>query len=162
MGFQKSPVSINSSKAHSAEVEFKGHHPGCEEFSANRITIGRWVFCAACSGLLAGAVVAMVGVVLFSLHIFDFGSGSLGVLLCGEGLMLAGLAQTKLSGYIKLTANALFVVGSFFSLVAADLVGQSLMVDAYVLGLIVFLLWFRILLSEWNNKRTCLKCGHCI
>jgi hypothetical protein len=64
--------------------------------------------------------------------------------------------------YVKMAANALFVVGSCMSLVAADLIGQSLLVDAYVLGLIVFALWFRILLSEWNNKRICVACGRCI
>jgi hypothetical protein len=61
-----------------------------------------------------------------------------------------------------MAVNALFVVGSCISLVAADLAGQSLLVDAYVLGLIVFMLWFRILLSEWNNRRICVACGRCI
>ncbi len=76
--------------------------------------------------------------------------------------MLVGLAQIKLGGYVKMAVNALFVVGSCIVLVAADLAAQSLLVDAYVLGLIVFMLWFRILLSEWNNKKTCLACGRCI
>jgi hypothetical protein len=58
--------------------------------------------------------------------------------------------------------NALFVVGSCISLVVADSDAHSLLVDVYVLGLIVFMLWFRILLSEWNNKRICLACGRCI
>jgi hypothetical protein len=82
--------------------------------------------------------------------------------VAGEVFMLLGLAQIKMSGYIKMAMNALFVVGSSISLVVADLVEQSLVVDAYVLGLIVFMLWFRILLSEWNNKRICLGCGRCI
>ena len=76
--------------------------------------------------------------------------------------MLLGLAQIKLNGYVKMAANALFVVGSGISLVAADLIGQSLLVDAYVLGLTVFMLWFRILLSEWNNKKVCVACGRCV
>ncbi len=75
--------------------------------------------------------------------------------------MLVGLAQIKTGGYVKLAVNALFVFGSAIMLVEADLAGQSLLVDVYVLGLIVFMLWFRILLSEWNNKRTCLACGRC-
>ena len=131
-------------------------------FSANRITIRGSVFCAACSGLLIGAIVAMVGIVLFSLGFFDLGTGSLWVLVAGEVLMLVGLAQIKMGGFVKMAVNALFVVGSFVSLVAADLAGQSLLVDAYVLGLIVFMLWFRILLSEWKNKKTCVACGRCV
>ena len=104
----------------------------------------------------------MVGVVLFSLGFFDFETGNLWVLATGEVLMLVGLAQIKLRGYVKMAVNALFVVGSYISLVVADLVGQSLLVDAYVLGLIVFMLWFRILLSEWNNKKICVACERCV
>jgi hypothetical protein len=99
--------------------------------------------------------------VLFSLGFVDFGTGSLWVLVAGEVLMLFGLAQIKMRGYIKMVVNALFVVGSCISLIGVDLTGQNLLIDAYILGLIVFMLWFRILLSEWNNKRICLACGRC-
>ncbi|HLN89532.1 MAG TPA: hypothetical protein VK253_05655, partial [Candidatus Binatia bacterium] len=139
-----------------------GHHPDCEEFSANRLIIRDSVFCAACSGLLVGAVASMTWVVLFSLGFLNLGTGSFWVLSAGEVLMVAGLAQIKMKGYVKMAMNALFVVGSCISLVEVDLVGQSLLVDAYILGLIVFVLWFRILLSEWNNKRICVACGRCV
>ena len=119
------------------------------------------VFCAACSGLLIGAIVALAGVVLFALGFFSLGTKSLWALAAGEVLMLLGLAQIKMRGYVKMSVNALFVVGSFITLVAADLAGQSWLVDSYVLGLIVFMLWLRILLSEYNNKKTCVACGHC-
>jgi hypothetical protein len=75
--------------------------------------------------------------------------------------MLAGLAQIRLGGYVKMAMNFLFVIGSCVSLIAVDVVGQNLLIDAYMLGLIVYMLWVRILLSEWNNKRICLDCGHC-
>jgi hypothetical protein len=159
--FQKPNVSADSTKL-SATVQFKGHHPDCEKFWPNRIKIRGSTFCAACSGLLMGAIGALVVIVLFSLGLFGFGSLSVWVLRIGEFLMLAGLAQVKMKGFVKMSINALFVVGSSLSLVAADLAGQSLLVDSYVLGLIVFMLWFRILLSEWNNKKTCVACGHCI
>jgi hypothetical protein len=162
MMFQKPAVSSNYKDTSASTVQFKGHHPGCKEFSANRITIGGSVFCAACSGLLVGAIVAIAGAVLFSLGFIDFGTRNLWVLVAGEVLMLVGLAQIKMRGFVKMAVNALFVVGSYISLVGADLAGQSLLIDAYVLGLIVFMLWFRILLSEWNNKRICLGCRRCI
>jgi len=120
------------------------------------------VFCASCSGLLIGAIVALALIGLFSVGLVEGGIGNLWVLALGEGLMFLGLAQIKLSGYVKAAVNALFVVGSCFSLVAADWVGQSLLVDGYMLGLIVFMLWFRILLSEWNNKKVCRVCGRCV
>jgi len=161
MTFQNSNSSPKYSKPSASAVEFKGHHPTCKEFSGNRITIRGSVFCSACSGLLIGAIVALVGIVLFSLGFFNFGSSFLWVLVFGEVLMLVGLAQIKMHGYVKLTANALFVVGSSLCLIVSDMVGQNLLIDAYSLGIIVVMLWFRILLSEWNNKRTCLKCGRC-
>ncbi len=162
MIFQRPNVSTDSKKPSASVVQIKGHHPDCKKFSDNRVTIRGSVFCAACSGLLIGAIVALVGIVLFSLDFFYLGTGSLWVLALGEVLMLVGLAQIKIGGYVKMAVNALFVVGSCISLVVADLVGQSLLVDAYVLGLIVFMLLFRILLSEWNNKRICLACRSCI
>ena len=162
MTFQKPNVFPDYSKPAASVVEFRGHHPDCREFSGNRITVRGSVFCAACSGLLIGAIVAIAGIFLFSLGFFDLGWRSLWVLVFGEVLMLIGLAQIKMKGYVKLTANALFVVGSSICLIVTDMVGQSLLVDAYVLGMIVFMLWFRISLSEWNNKRTCMKCNRCV
>jgi hypothetical protein len=74
---------------------------------------------------------------------------------------LLGLAQIKFAGYVKLFINVIFVVGSFVTLVETDLLGGSILVDFYVLGLIVFVLWFRLLLSEWNNGRICQTCQLC-
>jgi hypothetical protein len=162
MMFQKPNRIPDSNKTYASAVQLKGHHPDCEKFSANRITIGGSVFCSACSGLLIGAIAAMVVIVLFSLGFFVLGTGSLWVLVAGEVLMVLGLAQIKMRGYVKMAVNALFVVGSCISLIVADLAAQSLLVDAYVLGLIVFTLWLRILLSEWNNKKMCLGCGRCV
>jgi hypothetical protein len=160
--FQKPAASPNTQKTASSAVGFRGHHPDCQKFEANRITLRGSVFCAACTGLLIGAIASMAGIVLFSLGFLNLGAGSLWVLVAGEVLMLVGLVQIKLGGYVKMVVNALFVVGSFIILVATDSAAQSLLLDAYVLGLIVFMLWFRILLSEWNNKKTCVACGRCI
>jgi hypothetical protein len=159
--FQK-PGGYPDSKKISSDLQVKGHHPVCEKFSSNRLLIRGRVFCAACSGLLVGAIAAIVVVVLFTLGFFDFESGSLWTFAAGSVLMLGGLAQIKMCGYVKMVVNALFVVGSGICLVAVDLIGQSLLVDVYMLGVIVFFLLFRILLSEWNNKRTCMACGRCL
>lgn len=162
MTFQKPSIYRDYMPTAASTVQFKGHHPNCEKFSGNRIIIRGSPFCAACSGLLIGGIVSMIVIVWFSLGFFNLVNGSLWILVVGEILLLVGLAQTKMSGYIKVAVNSLFVVGSCVSLVISDLVGQSLLVDGYVLGLIVFMLWFRILMSEWNNKRMCLTCGNCV
>ncbi len=75
--------------------------------------------------------------------------------------MLVGLGQIRLSGFAKVVANAVFVVGSFMGLAGADVLGENLFLDLYVVGLVGFLLWFRILLSQWNNERVCGGCRAC-
>ena len=75
--------------------------------------------------------------------------------------MLLGLAQINVGGYVKALLNLVFVVGSFLTLVAADEMEKSLIVDLYVLVLVLFFLWFRISLSEWHNARTCRRCQLC-
>lgn len=160
--FKKPNTSPGSTKVSTSSVGFSGHHPNCEKFSANRITIRGKAFCAACSGLLVGAIVSMAGIVIFSLGFFDMKAENLWIFAVGAVLMLVGLAQVELGGYIKMAMNALFVVGSCISVVIADLVGQNLLIDLYVLGLIIYMLWLRISFSEWNNKRICMECRHCI
>lgn len=162
MMFQKPTSSPDSKKLSGSVLHFKGHHPDCEKFSNNRITINGSFFCAACSGLLIGAIASIIVIFLFSLGLFDLDTSNLWVLAIGEVLMFAGLAQIRMRGYLKMAVNALFVVGSCISLVAVDLAAQNFLVDAYVLGLIVFTLWFRIFLSEWHNDRICLACRRCV
>ena len=94
--FQKPNVSPDSILRSASSVQFSGHHPDCEKFSGNRITIGSSVFCAACSGLLLGAIASMMVIVLFSLGLFDLGTRNLWILISGEILMLVGLTQIKL------------------------------------------------------------------
>jgi uncharacterized membrane protein len=142
-------------------VHIKGHHPDCQNYSANRIQIGGRAVCASCSGLLVGAVAVLIGDVWYFFVGFDVAWSSVWLLVLGEVLMLMGLAQIRFTGYAKLMVNLFFVVGSFVALVETDLLGTSLLVDFYALGLIVFMLWLRILLSDWNNRRICQMCQSC-
>jgi len=136
----------------------KGHHPNCGTFEGNRIKIHGTVFCSACAGLLLGGIFSLVGTALWFFLKVPLFAADLRFLLLGGGAMLLGLAQFIFRGYLKLIVNALFVVGSLITLVIADLVGKSLYIDLYAIGLIVFLLMMRILISEWNNRRVCLEC----
>ena len=142
-------------------VQIKGHHPDCQNYSGNRITVGGRVFCAACSGLLVGAIIALIGAAVYFFVGLNVALGSVWLVALGEIGLLLGLAQIKFAGYFKVILNVVFVVGSFVTLVEADVLSKSMLVDLYVLGLIGFLLWLRILLSEWNNRRTCQMCQSC-
>ena len=143
-------------------VKFSGHHPECAEFSPNRIKIGRTLQCAACSGLLAGAIVALVGAVLYFFIGYNFLWSDPRIIAVSNVGMVLGLFQFKFSGYGKLAVNAFFVVCSLITLVMADLLSKSLLINLYTLCLIVFLLTTRILLSNWYNKKTCIECGQCV
>jgi hypothetical protein len=145
----------------SSLIRIRDHHPDCQNFGGNRIRLGKRDLCAACSGLLIGAIIAWVGTVLQFFVGLRVVWASVWLLMLGEVGMVLGLAQIKFAGYVKVIANVVFVVGSFVTLVEADVLGGSMLVDVYVLGLIVFLLWLRILLSEWNNRRTCQTCRSC-
>jgi hypothetical protein len=158
-GNPQNPMPQVSGRSNS--LRMSGHHPDCQNFAGNRIKMGSRVFCAACSGLLIGAVIALVGVSLQFFVGLSLVWGSGWLLLAGEIGMGLGLAQIKLAGYAKVISNMVFVVGSFVILAEADLLGGSLLVDFYVLGLIVFLLWLRILFSERNNRRICQTCQSC-
>jgi hypothetical protein len=142
-------------------MPFKAHHPNCEKYSPNRIQIQKTTLCASCAGLLTGALAALAGTALY----FFAGTLSLPadyrILWISNIIMLMGLFQFKIGGYMKLIVNALFVFSSFITLTMVDLLGKNLLIDAYALCLIVFLLLTRISFSEWNNRKICAKCNDC-
>jgi len=41
-------------------LRIRGHHLDCQNYSGNRIEVGGREFCAACSGLLVGAIIALI------------------------------------------------------------------------------------------------------
>jgi hypothetical protein len=144
-----------------SDLIFEGHHPKCGKFDGNRIKIRGFVFCSACAGLLIKAILALTGTMLYFFFGTPFPLADLKILLVGTVAMLLGLVQFVFRSYAKLIVNSLFVVGSLLMLISADLIGGSLLIDLYVVGMIIFLLTTRIMLSEWNNRKICLECGSC-
>jgi hypothetical protein len=159
--FQRTQNPVLESRKPSTPVGIKGHHPNCQNFSGNRIRVGRRTFCAACSGLLIGGIIALTGGAFYFFAGLGAALSSIWLLIAGEIMMVLGLAQIKFARYSKMIVNTIFVVGSLVTLIESDLLGKSVIVDGYVLGLIVFLLCVRILISEWNNQRICQTCYSC-
>jgi hypothetical protein len=159
--FQRTQNPVYQVGIPSSPIRIRGHHPDCQNFASNRIRLGQREFCAACSGLLIGAIIAWVSNVLQFFVGFSVVWASMGLLMLGEVGLVLGVTQIKFAGVAKAIVNVVFVVGSFVTLAEADVLGGSMLVDVYVLGLIVFLLWLRILLSERNNRRTCQTCQSC-
>jgi hypothetical protein len=159
--FQHAPNPTAKAETFSNHLRIEGHHPNCLTFSKNRIKIGGKNFCAACSGLLVGTIVALLGAIFYFFGSFNMVPGSIWLVVMGEIGLGLGLIQIKVAGSVKAFLNAVFVVGSFATLATVDEIGKSLFLDLYILGLILYLLWFRISLSEWNNTRTCRNCQRC-
>lgn len=147
---------------HRASIVLKGHHPDCGKFSAHTVRIGRHVFCAACTGLLLGAVIAFTGAVLYFFLGQNFEQLGILAVLVGQVGLILGLIQFKFRGYARLLINTFFVFAAFLTLTGIDRLAENTFIDVYVTVLIIFWVWTRITISEWDHSTTCYACGeHC-
>jgi hypothetical protein len=133
-----------------------GHHPDCGHFPGHTIMLGARVFCAGCSGLVLGAVFALLGLLsgYYPLGIdvgFWFGALIVGL----------GLAQHYIdlgSGWVHFCLNFLFVLGVWFMFEAIQLMGLSFIVSSYFLSVTVFWIYARIRASQWTHVGVCRGC----
>jgi hypothetical protein len=140
-------------------VSSEGHHPDCGRFSAHTIRFKGTSYCAACTGLLMGGVVAMIVTALYFFFGLNAGSVSLPAVLVGQLGLASGLIQFKFKSWTRSAANLLFVLGSSFMLIGVDQLVGSVFVDIYVSGLIVLWILTRVMISQWDHRRICLSCG---
>jgi hypothetical protein len=146
--------------SHGLSASLRGHHPSCGNFAAHVFHARNKTFCAACTGLLIGALLAQTGAFIYffaNWGVFEQNSSlmvSLGAL--GVGL---GLFQFMFRNVVRLSLNTFFVLGTLFILVGIDRTVQSLIFDLFVVSLILFWLFTRISLSQWDHKRICLDCS---
>lgn len=145
--------------SHETSTTLQGHHPTCGNYCAYTIQVNGKTVCAACNGLLVGGLLALV--VSFAYFFVGFsvaGYSSLMVLLGVLGVSL-GLFQFRFRCFVRLSVNAVFVLGAFLILAGVDGLVQSLFFDLFVVCLLVFWLFTRIRLSQWNHERICSSCG---
>ncbi len=138
-----------------------GHHRTCEGFANHEFQLGNKTFCAACTGLLLGALITLLGT---AMYFFADLQTKQGVLLFAVGVpsVALGLLQFMLfeaRGLLRLLLNAFFVLGTFSILVGVDGFTHSLLADLFLVSMIVFWLYTRILLSQWNHARICRTCS---
>jgi hypothetical protein len=144
--------------SHGTSNALQGHHPTCGKYDAHIFRVKHKVFCAACSGLLLGGLLALAGA-----SVYFFGDwrvaehSSLMVLLGVVGVSL-GLFQFKFRSLVRLFVNTVFVLGTLFILIGIDKLVHSLFFDLFVVSLIVFWLFTRISLSQWDHERICSSC----
>jgi len=139
-------------------ITVKGHHPNCGRYSAHVICVNKHVFCAACTGLLLGALIAIAGTTLYFFIGWDIVQDGFLAVLFGQFGIVLGFMQLKFERYTRSALNALFVFAAFLILVGIDKLIESTFADLYLIGLIVFWLWTRILISRWDHWRICHTC----
>jgi len=139
-------------------IVFEGHHPNCTGYSAHVISLNGHVFCAACTGLILGAFAAIAGAALYFFIGLGFGTDASLTLLVGQVGVALGFFQFKFGGFTRLTLNAFFVFASMLILVGIDSLRGNVFVDLYVVVLIVFWLFTRIVISQWDHWRICHSC----
>jgi hypothetical protein len=149
---------LNPFASHGTSSMVRGHHPDCESFSTHVFRIGNRAFCTACTGLLLGGLSALAGTMLYFFSNWHIGQGSslfvwVGILGVGFGLF-----QFKFRGIARLFLNAFFVFGAFLILIGVDELARSLTVDLFLVALILFWLFTRISLSQWDHRRICYAC----
>ncbi|MEM3382768.1 MAG: hypothetical protein QXL52_02940 [Nitrososphaerales archaeon] len=157
---QEKPISSNNASFIFGLRIVHGHHPSCENFSSHEFRIKDKSFCAGCTGLLIGALLSLLGAIIYfstDLFIPNFFIiiGLLGVAL-GLILPLLDLKQTVL----RLFINAFFIFGVFLMLIGVDSLVQSISIDLFLILLSIFWLFTRISFSKWNHLRICYECGN--
>jgi hypothetical protein len=140
-----------------------GHHPECQGFHHHEFTLGQKTFCMACTGLLFGAVLATFGAFFYFFLGWFVGIDALILVVFGiTGVALCLLQYTFFdvhSGLIRFCLNTLFILGMFLIIAGIDRIVQSSSLNFFLVGLFVFWLFTRILLSKNKHDEVCQICN---
>jgi hypothetical protein len=140
----------------------RGHHPTCKCYSSHVFHMGRRVFCATCSGLFLGALLALLGIALYFFVNWSIGSSFYWIEWVGLFGVILGLSQpfVKLQrSSVRVFSGAFLALGALMILLIVDALAQSLLLDFFVIFLSVFWLVTRISLSHWEHQRICSACS---
>ena len=137
-----------------------GHHPNCENFSPHVFRIGSRRMCVACTGLTIGGLVTLAGTFLYFFADWHVEQYAVLMVLAGLVGVSLGLFQFRVKQrFVRFSLNASFVLGAFLVLIGIDGLTQSLFADLFLVVLIVFWLFTRISISQWDHKRICYACS---
>jgi hypothetical protein len=144
--------------SHGTSGALQGHHPTCGNYDSHTIRIKDKTGCAACVGLFIGGLLALVGASAYFFADYPVADHDLLTVLLGVVGVSFGLFQFKFRSFVRLFMNTVFVLGALLVLVGVDGLVQSLFFDFFVICLVVFWLFTRIRLSQWDHERICSGC----
>ena len=135
-----------------------GHHPTCGSFRGHELEIGEKSYCAACAGLLVGAIAAIAVATLGLVYRVALPpiAGYLGLALVLVGLIYNPLLNITIP-ILRTLINALLVPGFSLILVAADGRGGPGL-GLLVTALSVYWMYTRIQLSRLCHDEICDGC----
>jgi hypothetical protein len=153
---------IDNDGSKARKIILQAHHPSCANYSTHILNAGKSKLCATCSGLLIGALMAVVGTVAYFFAGFTLGNpgilawiGSAGV---GLGLLQSGLPKLS-TGRTRFLASIVFVFGAFVVLASIDSATKSIAQDLFFVTLSVLWILTKIALSQRDHYLTCSKCS---
>ena len=134
-----------------------GHHPDCGRFEGHTVSFGGRVYCAGCSGLVIGAILALIGLAS-GFYPFDHEIG----FWFGAMLVFLGLAQHFIdlgSGWVHLWLNIGFVVGDWLMYESIQAMNLGFTASVYFLAVTVWWIYARIRASQWTHVAVCHECS---
>jgi len=140
----------------------RSHHPDCDNFKPHTYTLMGKKYCAGCTGLFTGALIAVIGTGFYSFYITSFGTDGGLIFFVGFVSVLAALLQNffwKINLNIgRFFFNLMLVLGSFLLLVSINEMNEGLFVHLYFLVLVTIFILARISSSEKSHTITCDEC----
>lgn len=160
IGKKNKTVSSDSAKlaSHGMSNTLQGHHPTCGNYAAHIFRIKGKIFCAACVGLLLGGLLALAGAAVYFFGDWRVAEHSSLMVLLGIVGVSFGLFQFKFKNLVRLSVNTFFVLGTLLILIGIDELVHSVIFDLFVVSLIIFWLFTRVSLSQWDHERICSDC----
>jgi hypothetical protein len=143
-------------------IVYEGHHPSCGRFSTHVLKIRNKVYCAGCSGLLTGALIAILGSLAYAVNAFVVHEGAIFVFWFGFSAVLAGLLQYAKAlmsvSWFHFVLNVVFVAGALFMLIGVIEINGTVIVEMYFLVTTMYWILTRIVLSNLEHRRICAMC----
>ncbi len=156
-------LTYDSMFSHDDALALRGHHPTCGYFSSHVFRLSGRTFCATCSGLLLGAIIALAGIALCFSGNWQLGQNAFVAVFFGIVGVMAGVLQSFLhifqSSVIRLFTSISFVLGTFLILVGLEELAHNTSADLFVISLSIFWITTRISLSKRDHNIICSKCA---
>jgi hypothetical protein len=143
----------------------RGHHPNCTPYASHVFSFRKRIYCAGCTGLATGAMIALIGTTLFFFLGFQYIFPEV-IFWLGFVFVIIGLLQHPIyqilkvqHGEVRVFINMLFVTGAFLILSSVVQLTDNILIAAYQLLLICYWIFTRIVMSRRAHQRICAQCG---